>query len=72
MKEVESESKREVLIVPCGMETEEVQKAAEEMRVLIVPCGMETGYAVVVYVLIQVLIVPCGMETVSDPGGIYG
>ena len=54
------------------METEEVQKAAEEMRVLIVPCGMETGYAVVVYVLIQVLIVPCGMETVSDPGGIYG
>ena len=32
-----------VLIVPCGMETSDVEATKNFISVLIVPCGMETG-----------------------------
>ena len=33
-----------VLIVPCGMETSEVERDTRAVIVLIVPCGMETPH----------------------------
>ena len=54
----------DVLIVPCGMETQPFSLVRGFYVVLIVPCGMETAEqderGATDY---QVLIVPCGMET---------
>ena len=57
--------KKQLLIVPCGIETRFRLRLRRTFRfLLIVPCGIETEVAARVRTAHQsLLIVPCGIET---------
>ena len=53
-----------LLIVPCGIETNEIDAIIDAITLLIVPCGIET-IKIKHYLCDRnkLLIVPCGIET---------
>ena len=58
-----------LLIVPCGIETDEQTRDNNNLvGLLIVPCGIETRSDGKVYCWDnRLLIVPCGIETIQRP-----